>query len=176
MSDPTGHKQLKLWRSRFSLAKVKCGTVDGRYVHHLGGINHENNVFTISTGAGFLPSTVVVPLKSCSLTGGETIAGFYTWLTNLDLNISGQFTIFPKPELLPGKLTWNLKIIQLKRKSNHLPEVVFHVNFPAGFSSAFLWGIPLLFTTFFVGVTSYEAAVKFAQMFGTWKRNNSVNA
>ena len=28
----------------------------------------------------------------------------------------------------------------------------------------------MLFTTFFVGVTSYEVAVKFAQMFGTWKK------
>ena len=36
-------------------------------LHHLGCKNHVNNgIFTISTGAGFLPSTVV-----------KTIAGFF---------------------------------------------------------------------------------------------------
>ena len=39
-----------------------------------------------------------------------------------------------------------------------------------GFPVLFRGDSLTLFTTFFVGVTSYEAAVKFAQMFGTWKK------
>ena len=145
----TGDKASNPWPNRsifysgnlFLLSLIFHDTVDGRnpappviYIYYIyicmwNPMKHE--IFSISTGAGFLPSTVagIHCYHFLFMDHQEVLAMFdncFLWssLGTVEENLSR------KDYIHPGKFTWNLAVTHLQRKCFFQSSIsMFHVNF-----------------------------------------------